>query len=127
QEEYDISSADFQSTSAEAELIEAQLSKATIRAPFSGVIGLRSISKGTYVTPTTPVAKLVNTEQVKITFSIPEKYAPQMRIGTTIGFTTSDSKQERSAKIYAIEPEIEVATRTLRMRAIAENHDGKLF
>ena len=69
QEEYDIASADFQSARAESELISAQLSKTTVRAPFSGTIGLRSISKGTYVTPTTTVAKLVNTNQLKITFS----------------------------------------------------------
>ncbi|MCJ7467113.1 MAG: efflux RND transporter periplasmic adaptor subunit [Maribacter sp.] len=127
QEEYDIASADFQSATAEAELIEAQLSKATVRAPFTGVIGLRSISKGTYVTPTTPIAKLVNTAQVKITFSIPEKYASQMKVGTILTFTTSDSEKVHTAKIYAIEPEIEVATRTLKMRAIAENPDGSLY
>ncbi len=127
QEEYDIASADFQSATAEAELIEAQLSKATVRAPFPGIIGLRSISKGTYVTPTTPIAKLVNTSQVKITFSIPEKYASQMKVGTLLTFTTADSDTVHSAKIYAIEPEVEVETRTLKMRAIAENSDGNLY
>jgi membrane fusion protein (multidrug efflux system) len=127
QEEYDIASADYQSALAEAELIEAQLSKATVRAPFSGVIGLRSISKGTYVTPATPIAKLVNTEQVKITFSIPEKYASQMKVGTMFTFTTSDSKEEHSARVYAIEPEVELATRTLKMRAVAENPEGNLY
>ena len=123
QEEYDIASADFQSASAESELIAAQLSKATIRAPFSGIIGLRSISKGTYVSPATVVAKLVDTDQLKITFSVPEKYADQIRVGTSFTFTTADSKEEYSAK----EPEVEVATRTLKMRARAENPEGKLF
>lgn len=127
QEEYDIASAGFQSASAESELISAQLSKTTIRAPFSGTIGLRSISKGTYVTPATPVAKLVNTNQLKITFSIPEKYASQVKVGTQLSFTTSDATGEHTAKIYAIEPEVEIATRTLKMRAIAENQDGKLY
>lgn len=127
QEEYDIANADFQSASAESELISAQLSKATIRAPFAGIIGLRAISKGSYVTPATTIAKLVNTNQLKITFSIPEKYASKITIGSILTFTTSDSKAEHTAKIYAIEPEIEVATRTLKMRAIAENPDGDLF
>ncbi len=127
QEEYDIASADFQSASAESELISAQLSKATVRAPFAGIIGLRAISKGSYVTPATTIAKLVNTNQLKITFSIPEKYASKITIGSILTFTTSDSKTEHTAKIYAIEPEIEVATRTLKMRAIAENPDGDLF
>lgn len=127
QEEYEIASADFQSASAESQLIQAQLSKTVVRAPFSGTIGLRSISKGTYVTPLTAVAKLVNTNQLKITFSIPEKYTSQVSIGSNLTFTTSDSKEEHTAKIYAIEPEVEIATRTLRMRAIAENKEGKLY
>ncbi len=127
QEEYDIASADYQSARAESELIGAQLSKTTVRAPFAGTIGLRSISKGTYVTPLTMVAKLVNTSQLKITFSIPEKYVSQVGVGAQLTFTTSDSKEEHSAKIYAIEPQVEIATRTLKMRAIAENQDGKLY
>ena len=126
-EEFDIASADFRSAQSESQLIRAQLAKTTVRAPFSGTIGLRSISKGTYVTPETVVAKLVNTAQVKITFSIPEKYASQMSTGKTISFTTAGSRDKFSAKIYAVEPEVEVATRTLRLRAIAENPDGKLI
>ena len=127
QEEYDISNADYQSARAESQLINAQLFKTTVRAPFSGTIGLRSISKGTYVTPTTLIAKLVNTSQLKITFSIPEKYASQMKVGSTLSFTTSDSKEVHTAKIYAIEPEVEVTTRTLKLRPITENPEDKLY
>lgn len=127
QEEYDIASADFLSAKAQAQLIQAQLAKATVRAPFSGKIGLRYISQGTYVTPTTLIAKLVNTTQLKITFSIPEKYASQMKVNNTLSFTVAGSKEIFTAKIYAIEPEIEIATRTLKLRAIAQNPEGKLF
>ncbi|WP_405413869.1 efflux RND transporter periplasmic adaptor subunit [Maribacter sp. Asnod1-A12] len=127
QEEYDIVSADFQSASAESQLMQAQLSKTIVRAPFTGTIGLRSISKGTYVTPVTPIAKLVNTSKLKITFSVPEKYASQVTIGSHLTFTTSGSKAAYEAKVYAIEPEVEIATRTLKMRAIAENEEGRLY
>ena len=127
QEEYDIASADFQSANAESELIAAQLSKTTVRAPFSGTIGLRSISKGTYVTPSTTIAKLVNTDELKITFAIPEKYASQVSVGTVLSFTTSDSREVYNATIYAIDPEVDIATRTLRMRAKMDNRDKKLY
>jgi membrane fusion protein (multidrug efflux system) len=127
QEEYDIASADYQSARAESDLIAAQLSKTVIRAPFSGTIGLRSISKGTYVTPATPVAKLVNTSKLKLTFSIPEKYASKINVGSEFTFTTSDSSIEHKATIYAIEPEVEIATRTIKMRALADNDEGHLF
>ena len=127
QEEYEVTNADFESARAQSDLIAAQLSKTTVRAPFSGTIGLRSISKGTYVTPATPIANLVNTSQLKLTFAIPEKYASQMKVGNTLTFTTSNSKEEHAAKIYAIEPQVDIATRTLKMRAISENKDGKLY
>ena len=127
QEEYDVASASYKSAQAEAQLIAAQLKKATIRAPFSGTIGLRYISEGTYVTPTTPIATLVNTKQLKITFSVPAKYANRIKLNSEISFTTSGSQTQHSAKIYAVEPQIDVATRTLKMRAIADNPEGKLY
>ncbi|MBF4472108.1 MULTISPECIES: efflux RND transporter periplasmic adaptor subunit [Flavobacterium] len=127
QEEYDISRADYKSAQAQTQLIRAQISKTAVKAPFSGKIGLRSISPGTYITPAILVAKLVNTGKLKITFSIPEKYASQIKSGSTIDFSVSGSAKKYTAKIYAIEPEVEVATRTLQVRAIADNIDGGLF
>lgn len=127
QEEYEISSAEFQSAKAQSQLIQAQIARTSIVAPFSGRIGLRSISPGTYVTPNTLIAKLVNTTQVKITFSIPEKYASLMKINSELSFTTAGGKESYAATIYAIEPAVDQATRTLQIRAIAENKDGKLI
>lgn len=127
QEEYDLARADLKSSQAQSQLIQAQISKTAVRAPFSGKIGLRSISPGTYITPMILVAKLVNIGKLKITFSIPEKYANQVRTNTIISFKVAGSDKQYSAKIYAIDPEIAVATRTLQVRAIAENKDGKLL
>ncbi|OYU79242.1 MAG: efflux transporter periplasmic adaptor subunit [Flavobacterium sp. BFFFF1] len=127
QEEYDIARADFKSAQAQTQLIRAQIGKTSVRAPFSGKVGLRSISPGTYLTPDILVAKLVNISQLKITFSIPEKYAGQMKLNAPLTFTVAGSKAQYTAKVYAIEPEIAVATRTLQIRAIADNKDGKLL
>ena len=127
QEEFDVANAEYKSAQAQVQLIQAQISKTTIRAPFSGKIGLRSISKGSYISPTTLIAKLVNTAQLKITFSIPEKYAQTMKVNQQLTFTTSGSKEVYKAKIYAIEPSIEIESRTLKIRAITENKDGKLI
>ena len=127
QEEYDISSAEFRSLKAQTQLIQAQIAKTTIRAPFSGKIGLRNISPGTYVTPTTIITKLVSSSQVKISFSIPEKYASEIENNSSIQFTIPNNTQKFTAKIYAIEPEIETSTRTLKIRAVADNSNGKLL
>ncbi|RDI15957.1 efflux RND transporter periplasmic adaptor subunit [Flavobacterium sp. AG291] len=127
QEEYDIASADYKTALAQTQLINAQIGKTSIRAPFSGTIGLRNISPGTYVTPTTLITNLVNSSQIKITFSVPEKYASQMKVNSVITFTVSGSNETFQAKVYALEPSVEVTTRTLKVRAIAENAQGKLL
>ncbi|MDD3004127.1 efflux RND transporter periplasmic adaptor subunit [Flavobacterium sp.] len=127
QEEFDVANAEYQSAIAQVQLIQAQLSKTIVRAPFSGKIGLRSISKGSYISPNTLIAQLVNTSQLKITFSIPEKYAQTMKVNQSLTFTTSGSKETYKATIYAIEPSIEIESRTLRIRAITNNNDGKLI
>lgn len=127
QEEYDIASADYRSAKAQTQLISAQIGKTSVKAPFSGKIGLRKISPGTYVTPTVLIANLVNTGKLKITFSIPEKYASQIKTNSTINFTPTNSSEKFTAKVYAIEPGIDVNTRTLQVRALADNSNGKLL
>ncbi|WP_437922225.1 efflux RND transporter periplasmic adaptor subunit [Sphingobacterium sp. LRF_L2] len=127
QEEYDIASADFRTTQSQIQLIEAQLRKTLIRAPFSGTVGLRSISRGSYITPTTDIAQLVNTSRIKVQFSIPEKYANKVKVGNSVKFSVQELTEEFSAKVYAIEPTVEATTRTLRVRALADNPNGSLI
>lgn len=127
QEEYDIARADYKLAQAQIQLIQAQIAKTSVKAPFSGKIGLRSISPGTYITPNLLVAKLVNIGKLKITFSIPEKYANQVKPNANLSFSVAGSTEKYEAKIYAIEPEVQISTRTLQVRAIAENKDGKLL
>ncbi|MFA7687379.1 MAG: efflux RND transporter periplasmic adaptor subunit [Moheibacter sp.] len=127
QEEYDIASADFKTAQAQIQLIRAQISKTTVRAPFSGVIGLRNISPGAYISPDMLITSLVKSNRVKITFSIPEKYAGMMKVNTLIYFTVANQAETFNAKVYAIQPEIEINTRTLTVRAQADNSQGKLI
>jgi len=127
QEEYDIASADYRSAKAQTQLISAQIGKTSVKAPFSGKIGLRNISPGTYVTPTVLIANLVNVGKLKITFSIPEKYATQIKVNSTLNFTATNATEKYTAKVYAIEPGVDINTRTLQVRALADNSNGKLL
>ncbi|MGN0021335.1 MAG: efflux RND transporter periplasmic adaptor subunit [Sphingobacterium hotanense] len=127
QEEYDIASADFRTAQSQIQLIQAQLSKTVIRAPFSGTIGLRNISKGSYITPATSIAKLVNMNRLKVSFSIPEKYANKVRVGSQIKFDVQGVEGDFSAKIYATEPSVEANTRTLLVKAISTNSGNQLI
>lgn len=127
QEEYDASLADLKSLKAQAQLIRAQLAKTSIIAPFSGKVGLRSISSGEYITPATLIANLVSTDPIKINFSVPEKYMGQIKLNSTITFRTDGSNQIYTGKVFAIEPGINAQTRTLQIKALARNHDNQLL
>lgn len=127
QEEYDTSLADLQSFKAQAQLIRAQLAKTSIIAPFTGKIGLRSISVGEYLTPSTQIANLLSTNPVKINFSVPEKYAGQIKLNSQISFETDASSKKFTGKVFAIEPGINQQTRTLQIKALAANPNGELM
>jgi membrane fusion protein, multidrug efflux system len=84
QEEYDIVLNQFNTNLSDIKLVEAQLTKTVIRAPFDGVVGLRMISEGSVIGPTDVIANIVNIDPIKIEFSIPERYANQVKVGSKI-------------------------------------------
>jgi membrane fusion protein (multidrug efflux system) len=127
QEEYDNTFAALQSLKAQVQLIRAQLARTSVIAPFSGKIGLRNISTGEYLTPSTAIANLMNVNPVKISFSIPEKYMGQIKLNSEISFTTSSSTKIFKGKVFAVEPGVNQQTRTLQIRALAQNPSGELL
>jgi membrane fusion protein (multidrug efflux system) len=127
QEEYDTSLADLQTLKAESQLIRAQLAKTAIYAPFSGKIGLRAISTGGYITPSTSIATLSSIDPLKISFSVPEKYMGQIQVNSEISFTTAGYPKTFTGKVFALEPGINTQTRTLQIKALVPNADGKLL
>ncbi|HCN83708.1 MAG TPA: hypothetical protein DIT07_08810, partial [Sphingobacteriaceae bacterium] len=126
-EEYDVAMADLRSLQSQTQLIRAQIAKTSVRAPFSGKIGLRSISAGGYITPSTSVANLVSVNPIKITFSVPEKYSGMVKLNTKFKFSIARSEKQYSAEIFAIEPGIEATTRTMQLKARANNPNGELL
>jgi membrane fusion protein (multidrug efflux system) len=126
-EEYDVALAELKSLQSQTQLIRAQLAKTLVRAPFSGQIGLRTISAGEYITPVTNIARLVSADPIKVLFSIPEKYAGTIKLNTQISFTVAGSRKVHTASVYAIEPGINISTRTLQLKAKAPNSKGELL
>lgn len=126
-EEYDIASNKVSTLNADSELLKIQLARTEIRAPFSGRIGLKNISVGAYVTPATMIATLVQTNPLKVDFSIPEKYLTKIHNGQTIGFQIDGSNVNYNAKIIAVDPQIDASLRTVNIRAITQNNDNKLL
>jgi membrane fusion protein, multidrug efflux system len=120
-QEYDQVSNQLAAVNADIRALQASLNKATVRAPFDGTIGLRQVSEGSYVAANTPVARLVDSSPVKIDFSIPGRYSSMVKEGDIIKFTAEGNTQEYEARIYAVDPSIDPATRTLRVRALYPN------
>lgn len=107
--------------------IDVKLDYATIRAPFSGTIGLRDVSEGAYLAPGAAVAQLVQTDPIKLEFNVPEKYASQIAVGQKVAFTISGSLNTYSGTVYATEPAISANSRTLKIRAKVPNKNGELI
>ncbi|MBL7958988.1 efflux RND transporter periplasmic adaptor subunit [bacterium] len=126
-EVYDATVNELNSVQADIALLRAQIAKTEIRAPFDGVIGLKYVSEGSYISTTTKIATLQNILAVKIDFSIPEKYVNDILREAEITFTISGTEKKYTGRIFAIEPKIDPATRTVAMRAICTNTDGKIF
>lgn len=127
QEEYDNTLGELNVNKADYDLIKAQIDKTEIRAPFSGVVGLRSVSEGSYVTTSTVMAKLQNLSSIKVDFSIPERYSTLVKMGDDLEFKISGSTNIFKAKVYAIEPRIDPGTRTLRIRALCSSYYSELI
>lgn len=127
QAEYDVALNELKTSTAEIDLIKAQLAKTEITAPFSGTIGLRYISEGSYISPTTKIATLNSIDPIKIEFSVPEKYFSIVRPGNQIEFSIQGAPGKYAARVYAVEPKIDQSTRTLQVRALCPNNGGRLF
>lgn len=110
---------------AEAALVKAQLDKTEIRAPFDGVIGLRYVSVGALVTPTTRIASLQKIDTIKIEFSVAERYLDRLQPNATVMISVAGLGAAFKGVVYAMEPRVDPSTRTLRLRARAENPGGK--
>jgi membrane fusion protein (multidrug efflux system) len=126
QEEYDIASTKLQSLQASEELLQVDLSKTSIHAPFSGVIGITKAEVGSLVNPGMSLATLQEHNNVKVQFSVNERYLEHITRGKKISFSVTNSTQEFSAKIAATESGIDTQSRTITVQAIAINYQGLL-
>ncbi len=120
QEELDIQKNELSLLKSDQAYVLAQLAKTTIIAPFTGVVGLKNISEGSYVNTSTSIVSLVQLNPLYIEFSVPEKYNFILKKGILIKFLTESNTDTCEATVYAIEPKIDEATKTIKARAMYE-------
>lgn len=118
QNDYDIAVNAVSGYQADQAYTQAMIDKTIIRAPFSGKLGLRQVSPGAYVSPSTIIATIQQTDKIKIDFTLPEEYSPLLQTGSMVSVQTGDQDSSTlQAKIIATEPQVIQSSRNLKVRA----------
>lgn len=126
-DEYDVRETNIEKIRADIEVLEVELSKTEIRAPFSGITGFRNVSIGSLVNNSVILTSIQDISRVKLDFSIPEKYLNLFKPGQDITFSVDGYDEDFSGSVISYDPKINENTRTIVLRAAANNKGNKLL
>ena len=126
QQEYDLVELNVQTLNVDIEATKIAIAKTEIRAPYAGQVGLRSVSLGTYIAPADVITTLRQVSELKLEFSIPEKYAKEIQKGDKVSFRVDGGSMTHQAVVIATENSVEQTTRTLRVKALVKNNHPEL-
>nr|MBP6288036.1 efflux RND transporter periplasmic adaptor subunit [Ferruginibacter sp.] len=127
QQEYDLSVLQVNTIRADMDIIRTNISRTEVRAPFSGTLGLKNISSGSYVMPQTIISTLRQNSQLKLDFVLPERFTGSLKTGQLVDFTVEGNPKKYTARIIAAESGLAENTRSQNIRAVVTNNDGKLL
>lgn len=126
QQEYDLAVLQVNNIKSDIHIIERNIAKTELKAPFSGKLGLKNVSEGAYVTPASVLVTIAEVNQLKLQFSIPEKYAALVKVGQPVSFGIEGSPKKFTANVMATEVSIQEDTRNLSVRAVVKANDAAL-
>lgn len=126
QQDYDLVKLNVETLKVDIEATQIAIVKTEIRAPYAGQLGLRSVSLGAYISPTDVITTVRQVSQLKLEFSVPEKYAKEIKKGDKITFRVDGGQRDHTAVVLATENSVEQTTRTLRIRALVDKIDQEL-
>ena len=119
QADYDLAVNQVNTFKADMVYTQALIDKTIVRAPFSGVIGLRKVSEGSFVTPTNIIATMQQLSNLRIDFTIPETYQKYVQKGRNVEVLLDQNSGKReTARIIALEPQVNQSTRNITVRAV---------
>ncbi len=127
QQDYDLSLLSVKNLQADIDILQTNISKTSLRAPFTGKAGLRNISMGAYISPSTVVTTIREVDKLKLLFTVPERYSAKMRMGNSIKFKIDGSDNIFSATIIATENSVAEDTRSMKVKATVGRESNKLF
>jgi membrane fusion protein (multidrug efflux system) len=127
QSQYDRSKADLERAKAQLAETEARIRNKRIHAPFSGTIGIRQVDAGDYVSPGTMIAALQDLEELEIDFTLPARFAPQLKVGLAIELSVGAFPEKTfSATLSALDSRVDPDTLNLLARARIRDSHGLL-
>jgi membrane fusion protein (multidrug efflux system) len=125
--EYDAAAAAFKQAEARLGEIRATIERKTIRAPFSGVLGIRQVNLGQYLTGGDPVVPLQALNPIYVNFGVPQQEAAEMHIGRGVRITVGElGGGEFTGRISALDSVVDQTTRNVQVQATLPNAGGKL-
>lgn len=126
-QEYDQAVASQKSSEANVGEIRATIERKTIRAPFSGILGIRKINVGQYLAAGTPIVQLQAMNPIYVDFGVPQQAGAQVRVGTSVQVTAQDlAGKEFSGHVNALDSVVDEGTRNVTVQATLPNPQGKL-
>jgi membrane fusion protein (multidrug efflux system) len=122
----DADEAQLNTVSADARALAAQIEKKTIRAPFGGKLGIRSVNLGQYLNPGTAITVLESLDAVYIDFTVPQQEVARVPVGTAVRITLPGTQPPRTltGKVAAVDPNADSITRAVKIRASVEEPAG---
>lgn len=126
QQEFDLSALAVDNLKADIQTLKIAIAKTEIRAPFEGQIGLRRVSVGAYLSPSDVITNIRDVKELKLEFSVPEKYAKSIVAGYKVRFRVDGGEDDHEATVIATEGNVEPTTRTLKVRAIVKAKHAEL-
>lgn len=120
----DADEAALRTSTTDVEGIQAQIARKTIKAPFSGKLGIRAVNLGQYLQPGTPITMLETTDSVHIDFTLPQQRLPDVAVGQEIRVAIEGTPTTVEGKIAAVDPTVDQATRTIKLRADISKPEG---
>lgn len=125
--EYDNAVAQQKATEAQVGEIRATIARKTIRAPFSGILGIRQANLGQYLSAGQAIVPLQSLNPIYVNFGVPQQATTQVRVGRTLRVTSDDLPgHEFSGRVTAVDSIVNEATRNVEVQATLANHEGKL-
>ena len=126
QSEYDRAMTDQKETDARLGEIQTTIERKNIRAPFSGILGIRQVNRGQYLAAGDPVVALQSLNPIYVNFGVPQQDAGQIRIGRELKITAEEGGITLTGRVTAIDSVVDPATRNVQVQATLANADGKL-